>query len=137
MQGQLASLGVLVALIALSVGLLVGRLWKGSRTAPEGVAAPSGAVSLASGEAIERFGRLEAEVKNLRREWEDFSRSWEKRWGTVTRGMRRDAASEAQPEGGDPSVTDPLQLDFTRSAPPPVAASHGLKPRPRLVPKVG
>jgi len=120
---------VLVVLLAVAVvGLASGMVKVGSRASGVSVAAEPPAARGRLADLVEENGMLRAEVKALRREWEDFSRSWEKRWGTVTRGMRReDAAAAAAP--AETPADDPAQLEFTVPGPVPVAAAGGARRR--------
>ena len=128
-----SALWVMLVVLAVLSAWMASRLVKvGRESSAARVAAPSRAAAERLADLIERVGNLEADVKGLRREWGDFEKSWEKRWGTVARGMRRDAAAaiaaapSADDEGGD---------DGQLSAfPMPPAASSPARPAGRLVP---
>lgn len=124
---------VMLVVLALLSAWMGSRLLKAGRESSAArVAAPSRAAAERLADLIERVGNLEADVKGLRREWGDFEKSWEKRWGTVARGMRKDAVAAASfvpadsAEAEDAEITLPL---FSTKQPP--AAAPG---RQRLVP---
>lgn len=124
-------LTVLLALALLAIGgyMAWGRLKAPSRSSRGAVAAaPEPAVPRVR-DLIEQVGNLEADVKLLKREWGDFEKSWERRWGTLARQGRKDAAKDEAAAIAAASA-DPAQMDFPMNGSAEPAASG---PR-RLVP---
>lgn len=113
----LALVGLVVAVAVLS-GWLAGS-WRTSR---KRAAAPSEAVPPRLADILDRVGVLEAELKNVRREWEQFEESTSRRWGTITRQLRRDRASEDAAQDAEP---DPMQLEAFAPRPVAPAAPQG------------
>lgn len=125
---------VLVVLnVALALTALV--LWRKSRA--DGVRTGRGAVAAAPEpvpprlrDLIESQGVIEADLAALARRVGDLDKHWERRWGTLARQGRRDAAAlaaEASADGAG-SDPDPAQLTFPNVTPGAPAARQPLRP---------
>lgn len=104
-------LAVLLCVAVMAFVSLSRFLRRESVAGPGRVSAPPDAAPRRLAEVIDDLSQLEARFKGIQREWADFSKSWERRWGTVTRSMHRDgiaaAAGEDAPGAGE---DDPAQL---------------------------
>lgn len=125
-----AALGAFLAFLML---VRFGLVQVGSRSARNTVAAVSETAASRMADMIERVGNLEADLKGVRREWADFEKSWERRWGTLARQGRRDAARDAAEAAASTTDSDDdAQLPLL--APPALPApAHPTAARPRLV----
>lgn len=103
----------------------------GSRTAPVAVAAAPESVPPKLRDLLERMGELEADVQTLTRKLGDLDKHWERRWGTLARQGRRDAAADAaqQLEAAAAAEGDPAQMEFPVGQPSaPAGERRQLRP---------
>lgn len=123
-----AGLNVVLALVALI-------LWRKSRadtvrTGRGAVAAAPEPVPPRLRDLIEAQGVIEADLAALARRVGDLDKHWERRWNTLARQGRRDAAAlaaEASAEGAG-SEPDPAQLTFPSITAAAPAARQPLRP---------
>jgi len=102
---------LLVAVIALLFLSGLGRRESGA--ARGRVSAPPESAPRRLAEVIEDLAALEARFKGIERQWADFSKSWERRWGTVTRSMHRDGVAAAEAVAAAAAgEDDPAQLQL-------------------------
>jgi hypothetical protein len=122
-------------LIGLSIYALVasGRLSIRSRSPRGPVDSTPAASSQSIREILERIDFVEADNKKIRREWADQQESFNRRWGSLTRQMRRDGKrdlDEAEPDADEAAALDRDQLDLLAA---PKAAAQPVPNGRRLV----